>query len=497
MARVRLPGDPGYDAYSWWNPFDWFGGHDETSAWKSDAENKAIADALFKRDTEGLRDKMPEFKPLDMSRYDEFARKQKDRLRKHEKRIEKEYAKREKDYEDYMENQRKTAEESKEHIDAERAYWKKMRDQVYSDWTSSRDSILDFWGGTRDYQSSLIRDIQNQQMGLARDLREAPSSVAEQARINADKAFSQSVAMAGAMGGGVSSNYGNLGDISNTMLGNVLSDTAGLRSAEYAQRINQQSGILNQAASLSPYAVNIAKTDADLRSGIAGQNYNILTGLGTNNVNVGSALQTRMQSLLADQLAGAKFGSDISENYLGRMGGVTDRFGVLGSQGLSHQLNIARHNLIGGQQAFSNEMSLYNMQQQNRDRMQRELEASTGRGGSTLQTIVAAALAIPTGGASLAFADPQGMFTTAGGGGGGGGGNQNMQYLSGLFQKQAPSNIFKPDTADAWNFSDVGGPNLGSSIRYSGSPNIPIGSTNYSGFNFSSPSAFRGFSNIA
>ena len=208
----------------------------------------------------------------------------------------------------------------------DRGYWERMRDDALAaydrglmDYRGMRDRSLDQYGrGMTRWEDALgierdfLTGIRDQQLSLARELRDAPSTVAEQARIEADRALQQNVAMAGAFGGGAVSNFGALANQARTAQGDVLARTSALRASEYANRLNQQANILGQAGGTSIDLANLgirdlgAQTgyagflsDTGLRDLTAGQQYaGFLKGLGTTNFDIGTSLINREGGIL-------------------------------------------------------------------------------------------------------------------------------------------------------------------------------------------------------
>ena len=345
----------------------------------------------------------------------------------------------------YERAQRGFARRERGRIEEDRAYWNRMRDQAYGDWRTDRDSMLDFWTGVRDEETDFLRGLKKQQIGLADELRNAPSTVMEQARMMQDRALSENIALAGAMGGGVSSNYANLENRARSVQGDLLTATSALRADEYASRIRQRSGILGQAGNISGMITGLGAGDAELRSGLAAQNYNILTGLGMQNVNVGTALQGRGQSLLDKEqgfLGNIVAGSNMSRlNDMSYMGGISQLQGM--------RSGLLRDKILMDQNRRAEEQ----YQQSLRDNLWKKIIGGLATGAS----IVAAPF---TGGASLAGL-PAGLSMLGGGGGGGGGQQQIGQGFGGLFNRpQQPS--FGSPNPDNWDFRDVGGRNIGS-----------------------------------
>ena len=380
------------------------------------------------------------------------------------------------DRERYEKERRRVSEQERKQIEADRAYWNRMRDQAYGDWMRDRGSILDFWTGTRDRESDFLQGLKRQQMGLADELRTAPSTVMEQARMMQDQAMSQSVALAGAMGGGVSGNYANLENMARTAQGDLLTKTSALRAQEYANRINQRSGILGQAGTTSGMISGLAAGDAELRSGLAAQNYNVLTGLPQQNVNIGTNLYNRSRGLLGDITVGASMGRAGMGQYisgLGQMQGM--RTSLLNSQIALNQEQRAQEQARRAQEQY---------EQSQTDRLWQQIIGGLTTAGS----IIAAPF---TGGTSL-VALPAGIGML---GGSGGGGNIPPQSFAGMFSSQPRPDYGAPNP-DNWDFRDVGGENIGSSfnsLHVRSGTNMPIGGTGSSGFNFRGVNNFGGF----
>ena len=252
-------------------------------------------------------------------------------------------------------------------------YWTKQRDRALSDWDRDRASaisawqdpkweeeyrksqgitegILSNWESILDKEQPFLRDIRDQQKALANELRDAPSTVEEQARIEHDRALESEIAMAGAFGGSLASNFASLSNKAQSRRGDVLRDTAGLRAQEYSSRIGQRAGLLDQAGGTSLDLANLGISDANVRSKVAedlyrrrnierggeaeflaslgAQNYNVMTGLGLQNVNVGTNLQGRASGILEGLGGVLDFGR--SGDRL-RIGDVYSDFGMAGN----------------------------------------------------------------------------------------------------------------------------------------------------------------------
>ena len=368
-ADPLLPSDPGYTEFSFLNPMTWGGYHDETSMWKSDAENQAIADAKMQRDLQkaGLDKRGRESGLADIAKA----------ISSFQDVIDADRERQQERYEEFKGEWDKLSASEKKNISADRAFWQQKRDRALSDWRTDRANITDYWTGARDFNQRQLRDIQQQQLNLAQELKEAPSSVAEQARIEADKALSQSVALAGAMGGGVGANYGALADRARGMQGDVISRTAGLRSAEHAQRIAQRAGLLGQAGLTSGQLIGLGQADAGIMSDVAKSNVNLLTGLGSQNVNIGTALQGRKESLLRSLLGGMGFGQS---------GDVSLRKSASMIPGWTSS--------VEGTQ-YGRNLQAFNMMMQNRERERQLIEENTQKWISGIGTIAS----LVTGGA--------------------------------------------------------------------------------------------------
>ena len=191
----------------------------------------------------------------------------------------------------------KFAQEQRGYIGEGRGYWRQQRDKALSDWERDRDMALSALIDRKEDISSL-RDIRDQQLGLASELRDAPSTVAEQARIEADRALEQNVAMAGAFGGSLASNFARFSGQAMRRQGDVLRDTSALRAQEYANRINQRANLLGRAGATSAGLAELGRGEASLLSNLGLQNYNVRTGLGKGNIDVDTALMGREAGIL-------------------------------------------------------------------------------------------------------------------------------------------------------------------------------------------------------
>ena len=118
------------------------------------------------------------------------------------------------------------------------------------DWRSRREGILADIGKTVEsekYRRIVAKDaldnLRQENMNLLRDIREAPSTVAEQARIESDRAFAEDVAIASAMGGGMAG-QSNMLKASQGRLADRMSNIGGLMLQEQDQRRMQELGVL-------------------------------------------------------------------------------------------------------------------------------------------------------------------------------------------------------------------------------------------------------------
>ena len=206
-------------------------------------------------------------------------------------------------------------------IAQDRADWESYRDKAERAWRDPKweedyrksreisEGTLATWQSILDKEQPFLRGIRDQQLGLANELRDAPSTVEEQARIEADRALQAEVAMAGAFGGSLASNFASFSNQAMTRRGDVLRDTSALRAQEYANRINQRAGILGQAGGTSIDIANLGVSDANIRAKVAEDIYRrktieqggeaqFLANLGLQSVNVGTTLQNRASGIL-------------------------------------------------------------------------------------------------------------------------------------------------------------------------------------------------------
>ena len=222
-------------------------------------------------------------------------------------------------------------------------YWNLMRDRALG----AQEAGLQSWDDVVQAQGGFLTDLRDSQVGLARQLADSPSAVAEQARLNADRALNQSVAMAGVLGGGISSNLGALGAQSDNILGNVLADTSALRAQEHAGRIGQQAGILGQAGATSGALAGLGLQNLSAQSNFG----NFLANLGTRNMDIGSNLINRETNLFSGLGQVLNFGSagDLAE--IGAYGGLGSGMAGLG-RGLAG-LGSSTYGIMHGERAWA------------------------------------------------------------------------------------------------------------------------------------------------
>ena len=240
-------------------------------------------------------------------------------------------------------------------IAKDRADWERYRDKAERAWRDPKweedyrksreisEGTLDTWQAILDQEQPFLRGIRDQQRSLADELRDAPSTVEEQARIEADRALEADVAMAGAFGGSLASNFASFSNQAMNRRGDVLRDTSALRAQEYANRINQRAGILGQAGGTSIDIANLGVSDANIRAKVAEDIYRrktieqggeaeFLANLGVQGVNVGTNFQNRasgilggLEGVLGYQRAGDRFALGDTAMLYGLEAGQEDR----------------------------------------------------------------------------------------------------------------------------------------------------------------------------
>ena len=225
--------------------------------------------------------------------------------------------------------------------DAALAGWRRDRGEA----KSAYQQALAGWRDVFQDESAVLSDIRDQQLNLATELRDAPSTVEEQARIQADKALQQSVAMAGAFGGSLSTDFGALQTQAGRQAGDVLRDTSALRSAEYSQRLGQQADLLGEAGGTTLDLANLGISNLN-----AGTNYaGFLRDLGLSDLSAGTQYAGYLGNLglssfgVGQDRAGfySDLGArnfDVGTSILNRQGTALSTLGsVLGRQNLLEQ----------------------------------------------------------------------------------------------------------------------------------------------------------------
>ena len=293
--------DPKFDKFQWWNPFDWLGFHDEESIFKSSADNKAIRALETEMDLERERERNQPARRAGrqreraVRRYEREAGRFRDRESERQARLDDAY--------------NRFVLEQRGYIDENRDFWTQMRDRSLSAFKESRRDV------------SSLRDIRDQQIGLANELRDAPSTVEEQARMEADRALQSEVAMAGAFGGSLASNFASFSNKALNRRGDVLRDTGALRAQEFADRINQRSNILGRAGATSGALSELGRGDAQF-----------LSNLGAQNVGIGRSLMDREAGILGGLQGILGFGRAGDLSGLDAEGNVANLWGGLGAQ---------------------------------------------------------------------------------------------------------------------------------------------------------------------
>ena len=244
---------------------------------------------------------------------------------------------------DYMAGLREYQNYVRNRSRADANYWTKMRDRALG----AQEAGLRSWDDVVQAQGGFLTDLRDSQMGLAQQLADAPSAVEEQARLNADRALEQSTAMAGVLGGGISTNLGALGSEADNILGNVLADTSALRAQEHAGRIGQQAGILGQAGATSGALAGLGLQNLGAQTNFG----NFLANLGTRNVDIGSNLINRETNLFSGLGQVLNFGSGGDLAEIGAYGSLGSGMASLG-RGLG-RLGAQTYGIMQGDRSWA------------------------------------------------------------------------------------------------------------------------------------------------
>ena len=272
-------------------------------------------------------------------------------------------------YDRYWDEYDNIADRVRGRSEADDAYWRKMRDTAWDTWQGDRQRVISMlndpayrkevkdrqeflreslrgWDETFTGQRDFLNTLRDDQRALADEVRDAPSTVEEQARLQADRNLKQSIAMAGAFGGSIATDFGAFRNRAETQAGNVLRDTSVLRAREYADRINQRASLMGQAGGTAIDLANLGISNINIQDRIGSKmydelvedrrqnlatalalgktGYGIATGLGLSNVGVGSTLLGRESALFGHFGRGLSFETAGDRGILGIYGGLDE-----------------------------------------------------------------------------------------------------------------------------------------------------------------------------
>ena len=385
---IRSYGDRGYDAFQWWNPFDWFGAHDDESMFKSAAENRAIRESRARRSATpgfgyatGGRSRRPKRPQID-----DYQKVSDRRVRRaisdYEDAIDNARDKHQKRLADYQSKWEDFKAKTDKITDEDRRYWQRMRDKAEEGWHRDRENIetrfrserakiegafydpryreeydrtrsllrgaIGAWGDDYAFSKDSLRAIQEQQLQLAEEVRKAPSTVEEQARIEADRALARDVSIAGAFGGGLGTNFGALASRGRTTAGDVIGQTSALRAQEYMDRLGIQSGLYDKAGGIAGDLANLGLTNVNVLKGVGGDLYKmmatergaeseLLTGMADREISLMSDLATSTFKNVAE--LGLR-NVDVGTAFAQRAKGVFDSYAPVAQHALTGDLGI-------------------------------------------------------------------------------------------------------------------------------------------------------------
>ena len=237
---------PERDTFSWWNPGDWFGGHDETSIWKSEEENRKVLRSQKQDVPTPAQDSLKGFKDM---------------------------------FEDLYSSAQDRNDELRSEAERARSQRDDLAGGVWDRWEDSREGILGRWDKTSTEELNRMRGVAESHQGLINEVANAPSSVEQQAKQAYDAQLRESGALASVLGRGVSGGDQALRDRTQNQGANILRQTAVGRSNEYIQRAGLKSNLLGQQSALSGNILNFAMGDANLRRGVAKDDLGIGMGV--------------------------------------------------------------------------------------------------------------------------------------------------------------------------------------------------------------------------
>ena len=291
-----------FDRYQWWNPFDWFGAHDETSMWREggidwedyqEQERKREIDeslADFRESRERGREETAAF----MERQNELLEEQMEMNKEREARLRKRMEDLRGLRGDAIEGLKDRLRESIQNVRAEQAQIsQERRDRALGEeeaWKQRAGDLRTRIGLTTTEEQEDLRAAREDLGALRAELREAPSTVAEQARQMQDQQLRQAVAVAQAGGRGVSDM--GLRSALSEQGADLISRTAAARSAEHLSRLGAERNIVGQQAGISQ-AIGLAGM-----RGIGAE-----TGLSDQEFNVSNLVQSQLDKSFGEQMA--------------------------------------------------------------------------------------------------------------------------------------------------------------------------------------------------
>ena len=336
-----------FDRFQWYNPFDWFGGHDEESIFKSSEENRRARER--KKIADESRRIVQEAPVRTKRQYDKATEKYEG--------ISKDYGKFDERYSDISKQiddiiKKQDSLRRNEELDTIKQQQQQMLSLFNNIFQTQRARELErqqVADRQRDRSLETLENVQNRTDELISDIRQAPSSAAQAAARSADRVLQNQAAVAGLQGQGfTTSPQEAFSDSLRTADANLMGNTAVAARQEYEGRLGLIGNLLARKANLAQMQQAVAVGEGD-------QSLNYLNSLGSMQSAVGAQGLARQQfysNILGQQagLVGVKSG------LLGaRTGLLGSQAGLVGAQaGLAgRQLNVAN---------FQNQMNRQDLQ---------------------------------------------------------------------------------------------------------------------------------------
>ena len=295
-----FPSNPNYDAYQWWNPFDWFGQHDDTSGFKSADQNNLIRRARLLQNQKNMRrmqdPRIEKLRKRRMRMYDDMFSDSQGKIK------------------DYLRASEGALQDSKTRGANARSRWEKMAFES----RKFRDQALANWQQQYAQRQQGLSNVKKQTARLLNQIENAPSSVSEQAQQLADEKLRTATAVASASGGSAGTIGQQLLNQSNTQYADLMGSTSALRMKEKLGFLGARQDLLGQQAGTEMQMAKLAEADASQYA----QNAKFISDQARTGANLDINISDQIRQAEAQNLKYLQQGQfDTLQNYLQKIYG--------------------------------------------------------------------------------------------------------------------------------------------------------------------------------